>query len=154
MWKSSEEREIYLARVKAEEEIEQGEVMKAKRFRDLRTSVKLLNNMVVDENVEGPEPRGILFHDPSDRAYQPDYYELQYDCQEAIDFIKDVQIAYNTVVEKRNIDVDNLGITLMFEFLYRSIQPTLEEGDMIHISHDRVVLFRNDVAVLAEQENR
>lgn len=152
MWISAEERNEYLARVQADDATETDEILKAKQFKDLRTSVKLLNNMIVNGELENSHQTGILARavDSEDEA---NYYELQYDGKEALDFIKDVENAYERVVEKRHINVNNTGIRIMFQYLYRHIQLTLEEGDMLHISEDRVTLFRNDVSTFANHEN-
>jgi len=152
MWVSEEERNQYLARVRAEDATETEEVLKARQFKDLRTSVKLLNNMIVTGDLDDAYQSGILTREEKSKVPN-EHYELQYDGKEALDFIQDVERAYERVVEKRNIIVDNTGIRLMFQYLYRHIQLTLEKGDLVHISDDRVTLFRNDVAVYADHEN-
>lgn len=155
MTMSKEERAEFLARVQAEDAEDRKEAQKAQEFKDIRTSVKLLNNIILTQD---PNPKvtqeGILFQYETDAEEDPEQYTLEYDGKEALNFIEEIRADYLRVKEDRQLDIDDIGITLMLEFLSRNILLTHERGDTLRISEDRVRLFREDIRTFADVENQ
>jgi hypothetical protein len=150
---TAEERAEYLRRVEAEEYPEREEERKARVYKDLRNSVKLLHNIIVVEAGNEANPKGILYHEMGDPNLAEDEYELQYDGKGALEFIEEIRDTYNLVKENHGLDFDDSGINIMLNYLFRTILLTHEEGDTIFISRDRVVLFHEDVNTYADQES-
>ena len=154
MWVSEEERNLYLKRVREEEMSDRSGMLKAKEFRDLRRVVKLLNNIIVTDSSRNIHHGGILFHDIDNRRLSEKEYQLMYDGKEALEFIKEVKDDYTLMIRKREYKIDSTGINIMFDYLFRTVVLTDSKNDLVPVSKDRVMLFRNDVAMLADQENR
>jgi hypothetical protein len=150
---TAEERAEYLRRVEAEEYPEREEERKARVYKDLRNSVKLLRNIIVVEAGDEGHTEGILYHEMGDSALADDEYELQYNGKEALEFIEEIRDNYLLVKENHDLRFDDSGISIMLNYLFRTILLTHEEGDTIFISRDRVVLFHEDVNTYADQES-
>lgn len=150
---TAEERAEYLRRVEAEEYPEREEERKARVYKDLRNSVKLLRNIIVVEAGDEGHPKGILYHELGDPTLAEEEYELQYSGKEALEFIEEIRDNYLLVKENHGLNFDDSGISIMLNYLFRTVLLTHDEGDTIFISRDRVVLFHEDVNTYADQES-
>jgi hypothetical protein len=150
---TAEERAEYLRRVEAEEYPEREEERKARVYKDLRNSVKLLRNIIVVEAGDEANSKGILYHELGDPTLADDEYELTYDGKGALEFIEEIRETYKLVKAHHGLNFDDSGIVIMLNYLLRTILLTHNVGDTIFISRDRVVLFHEDVSTYADQEN-